>query len=63
MLFANINQLWHAVPLIIAISLVYSGTRHEQPRAIAEHAIRLGIWITGFLGVAAALLFLLSWFL
>jgi hypothetical protein len=63
MLLAAVNQLWHAVPLVIAISLVYSGTRHEQPAAIAEHAIRLGVWITGFMGVAAALLFLLSWWL
>ena len=63
MLFATINQLWHAAPLIVAISLVYSGTRHEQPGAILEHSVRLGIWITGFMGVVAAILFMLSWWL
>jgi hypothetical protein len=63
MLFATINQLWHAAPLIVAISLVYSGTRHEQPRAILEHAIRLGVWITAFMGAVAALLFAISWWL
>lgn len=63
MLFATINQLWHAAPLIIAISLVYSATRHELPGAILEHAIRLGVWITGFMAAVAAVLFLVSWWL
>lgn len=63
MIFAAINQLWHAAPLIVAISLVYAGTRHEEPSAILEHALRLGAWITGFMGVVAAVLFLMSWWL
>jgi hypothetical protein len=63
MILGTINQLWHAAPLIVAISLVYSGTRHEEPAAILEHAIRLGLWITGFMGVVAALLFLVAWWL
>lgn len=63
MILATINQLWHAAPLIVAISLVYSGTRHEQPADILEHSVRLGIWITGFMGVVAAILFMLSWWL
>ena len=63
MLLAAINQLWHAAPLIVAISLVYSGTRHEDPRSILEHAVRLGVWITGFMGVVAAILFVISWWL
>lgn len=63
MMFAAINQLWHAAPLIVAISLVYSGTRHEDPAAILEHAVRLGLWITGFMGAVAALLFLIAWWL
>lgn len=62
-LFATVNQLWHAAPLIISISLVYSATRHELPSAIMEHAIRLGIWITGFMAAVAAVLFLISWWL
>jgi hypothetical protein len=63
MLLAAINQLWQAGPLIVAISLVYAGTRHERPIAILEHAVRLGVWITAFLGIAAAILFVLSWWL
>ncbi len=63
MIFAAINQLWHAAPLIVAISLVYAGTRHEEPADILEHAFRLGFWITGFMAVVAVLLFLISWWL
>ena len=63
LLLSAINQLWHAAPLIVAISLVYAGTRHELPAAILEHALRLGVWITGFMGVVAAVLFLISWWL
>jgi hypothetical protein len=63
MIFAAVNQLWHAAPLIVAISLVYSATRHEDSGEILEHAVRLGLWITGFMGVVAAVLFLVSWWL
>lgn len=63
MIFAAINQLWHAAPLIVAISLVYAGTRHEAPAAIKEHALRLGLWITGFMAVVAVVLFFVSWWL
>jgi hypothetical protein len=58
-----VSQLWHAVPLIVAISLVYAGTRHELARPIMEHAVRLGMWITSFMGVVAAILFVISWWL
>ena len=62
MIFAAINQLWHAAPLIVVISLVYAGTRHEVPQQILRHALRLGFWITAFMTGFAVLLFLLaSW--
>ena len=31
---AQINLMWYSLPLIVAISLVYSATRHEQMNAI-----------------------------
>lgn len=58
---AMINQMWYALPLIVAISLVYAATRHELPKPILVHAARLGIWITGFMGVVLAVLFFISW--
>jgi hypothetical protein len=42
-------DLWYAIPAIIAVSLVYAATRHEQMRSILYHAGRVAIWITGFM--------------
>jgi len=55
------NDLWYAVPLIIAVSLVYSATRHEQMGPILVHATRIAIWIVGFMAVVFAVLLLMSW--
>jgi hypothetical protein len=57
LLFAAINRMWYAVPLVVTISLVYGATRHELPRPILEHAVRFGAWIVGFMAV----LFLVIW--
>lgn len=55
-----VAQIWYALPLIVSISLVYAATRHEWVGPILQHAVRLGIWITGFMGVVFVVLFLLS---
>jgi len=60
MILAMVNQLWHAVPLVVAISLVYSATRHEEARPILEHSARLAIWITFFMALVAGILYALS---
>ncbi len=57
---AEINFMWHAVPLILTISLVYSATHHERLRPIFDHAARLGAMITGFMLAIAAVLALIS---
>ena len=60
-LFAlQVAQIWYSLPLIVAISLVYAATRHEQMAPILGHAARLGLWITGFMGVIFGVLFWLS---
>ena len=53
-------DIWYSLPLIVAISLVYAATRHEAMGMIIKHAIRLGLWITGFMAVFSLLLWLLS---
>jgi Na+/alanine symporter len=58
---ADINALWFAFPLIVTVSLVYSATRHEQMMPILTHALRIGVWIVGFMAVIFVLLLLLSW--
>ena len=42
-------RIWYAIPLIVVISLVYGGTRHEYLREIFEHAFRSGVWMVSFM--------------
>jgi hypothetical protein len=55
------NDLWYALPLVIAASLVYSATRHEQMSAIILHALRIGAWMIGFMAVIFLILLAVSW--
>ena len=61
LLAAQIGHFWYALPLIVAVSLVYAATRHEQMGPILVHAYRIGIWIATFMLVVLAVLLLLSW--
>lgn len=45
-------DLWYAVPVIIAIGLVYAASRHEQMRPILVHAGRVTVLLTGFMLIA-----------
>ena len=57
----SINIYWYVLPLAVAISLVYSASRHEAWRQIWTHAARLCLTILGILvGVTAILLFINS---
>ncbi len=53
--------LWHAIPLILGISLVYGATRHELMMPILNHAYRTAVWIVGFMAIIAAVLAFVSW--
>ncbi len=55
------SDLWFCLPLIVAISLVYSGTRHERTDQILVGAVRTGTWILGFMLAIFAVLALMSW--
>jgi hypothetical protein len=57
-----VHDLWFAVPLIVAVGLVYAGTRHEASHEILRHAVRVWVWMAGFMGVVLAVLGLLEWF-
>jgi cytochrome c oxidase assembly factor CtaG len=54
-------DIWYALPAIIAVSLVYSATRHEEMRPILFHAGRVGLWIVGFMTVVFGALAGLDW--
>lgn len=56
-------KLWNAVPLIVAVSLVYAATRHEDMQPILIHAARFGIWIVGFMAVIFAVIYAIVWWL
>ena len=43
-----------------AVSLVYSATRHEKVNPILAHALRIGVWIFGFMAVIFAVLAIVS---
>ena len=57
---AMINQMWFALPLLVAVSLVYAATRHEEPGLILSHAARLGTSITIFMAVVFAILYVIG---
>lgn len=61
-LFAmRMNELWYALPLIVVISLVYSGTRYERPEDILLGSFHSAKWIIGFMVVIFAILWFVSW--
>jgi cytochrome c oxidase assembly factor CtaG len=55
------NDLWYALPAVIAISLVYAATRNEQMRPILVHAGRVAAWVGGFMLLVFVVLELISW--
>jgi len=55
------TQIWHLVPLMIAVSLVYGATRFERRRDILEHSLRFAVWVFGFLGLFSGVLLWMSW--
>ena len=56
----GVNDMWYTLPLIVAVSLVYAATRHEQLSPILRHVLRIGIWIRGFMAVIFAVLMLMA---
>jgi multisubunit Na+/H+ antiporter MnhB subunit len=60
MIFAIASDLWYALPLVVAVSLVYAATRHESMQQIVRHAARVGTWIVGFMAVIFLVLALIS---
>ena len=49
-------RLWFAVPLIVAVSLVYAATRHEEAGPLLVQAARGAIWMCVLLAVIAAIM-------
>ena len=60
-LLANIAALWYALPLIVAVSLVYGATRQELMQPILHQALRFAVWVLVFMAGFMALIFVLQW--
>ena len=56
----EIATYWFILPLVVAMSCVYSASRVESPRRIILQSIRLGGMILGVLVVAMAVLLLIN---
>ncbi|MGE3819736.1 MAG: hypothetical protein AB7I30_09890 [Isosphaeraceae bacterium] len=59
-LFSAIHVYWYVLPLVVAISLVYSASRHEAWPRIWGHAFRLSLWIFGLLALSTTVLLLIN---
>lgn len=50
-------QIWYAVPLIVAVSLVYGATRHEHLKEIVIQCYKSAVWVLGFMGIIFAIIY------
>ena len=55
------SYLFYFVPLWVAISVVFGGTRHEEPSLILQQSLATARWIGMFMLVIFAALALLDW--
>lgn len=62
LLASSMGLLWHAIPIVLAISLVYGATRHELLVPILWHAYHTAVWIVSFMLIIVAILVVVSWF-
>lgn len=60
MTLSPVHIYWLIIPLVVAISLVYSASRHESWRLIWWHSFRLCLWIMGILIAATAVLLVIN---
>jgi hypothetical protein len=63
MLSVSPTYLLYYIPLLIAISLVFGATRHEDTRLILKHAWETARWITLFMVIIFAVLLIIDWFI
>lgn len=61
LLGSSTGFLWHAIPIIAGISLVYAATRHESIPEILYSSYRTAQWIVSFVAVVVAVLVVISW--
>ena len=50
------SNLWYALPILVAVSLVYAATRHEEVPVIMRYAWHTFQWLFGFMAVLFAVI-------
>jgi hypothetical protein len=60
LLAARWAEVWYALPLVVIVSLVYSGTRHEEPSEILVGSARTAVWVCVFMGIIFVVLWLMG---
>jgi hypothetical protein len=60
LLAAGWAEVWYLLPLVIIVSLVYSGTRHEEPSEILTGSARTAVWVCGFMAIIFVVLWLMG---
>ena len=55
-----VGDLALAAPLVLAVSFVYAGTRHEHIGPILRHGVKLTLMLTGIMALGFGLLWLAS---
>lgn len=63
MLSVSPSFLLYYFPLLIAISVVYGGTRHEDMGTIVRHSLHTAYWVTAFMGVIFLILMVIGWWI
>lgn len=63
MLAIQPSYLLYYLPLIIAISIVFGATRHEDTSLILQHSWHTARWITGFMAIIFVVLFVVEWWI
>lgn len=61
MLSVSPTYLLYYIPLLIAISLVFGATRHEDTGLVVKHSLETARWITTFMVIIFAVLFVIDW--
>lgn len=57
----SLGYLLLYVPLLLAVSFVVGGTRHEKRDLILDQAKRTAVWVTSFMLGIYAVLQIVSW--
>lgn len=57
----SLGYLFMYLPLLICVSFVIGGSRHEKRHLILDQTIRTAVWITSFMLGIYAVLQVVSW--